>query len=1441
MSLRAVHAGAGYQYLLRSVATNDAYDHRVDSEESRTALAEYYHAKGTPPGRWLGNGLIGFNSETIATGELIDAGQMANLYGVGLHPEAEKIWTNGGSFNDAKLGRSFRVSTRAGNKNIPVLVALKAAEEKFITDYQRAPTAEERSEMAYTVGREYYSKETGYEHPSGADVIGWVNEQKAKTRQAVAGFDWTFSPVKSVSVLWALADEETANKIAACHHKAVAEAITWAEGHVARTRIGTNGIEQVETKGLIASEFTHFDTRTGDPDLHSHVLVSNKVQAPDGRWLTLDSQEVFRNAQAVSARYDVALMDILSREIGLSFTPTQRENETVPVWEVAGVPEELIKLFSSRRELARPLFEQMVDDYVQRRGKQPDQAMKKRLWQNAILETRDEKKPAESLADLRSAWEKRVQDSKQGEKLLAQVKGLTQLNVVDNRREFGNQKEWDNHVEEVAETVLAQVTEKRGVFGDHHIKTAVATELKGWKFESQETLNQVQEEILDHILTRKAVCLSPAEVLNLPSQLLADNALGVDRRVGRFRYTTQEVLDAEQVVLAACEEPTVYTAPNKAIDQALIAHEKAQGWALNEGQEAMARDLLTNGALVSCGVGPAGTGKTTSMQIVSKVWAEQGRSVIGLAPSAQAAKVLGEEIGCEATTIDKLTFTWRGANPNKPGHDINALPITINPGDMLLVDEAGMASTQNLSALVEIAQATGAVVRMIGDPYQLSAVGSGGLFGAACNLTDAVELTHVMRFSKGTDIEQADASLQIRRGDKDGIDLYEQRGWVAGGARTEMLNQAVADYLDDLAHDRTSLIIAATNADVDAMNQAIREHRITTGEVDKSKEIEVGRGDSIGVGDVVITRKNQIFYTTVNGQRVVRGKVNNGQLFSVVSLHKNGDIEVRDQKTGARQVIPADYAKQQMHLGYAATVHRAQGATVDVCRAVIDSAVDRAGLYVALTRGKKENRAYCVTDEKFDFDAEDAHYHMSGEQEELTSRTVLLRALANDNRTRAATETAHIELADTFSRDRVAALYARGHELATADLVDQVRTQLIDSLPRDVATHMAAESEPEDTLTLALKRCCEAGVDIRPFSSWNALTPWFSPTEDVCTTLANCIDAHNPQARSIKATREAIISALPAEAQAQLSRDSDSITYVDAALQRCRASGTDIAAITDDVAYWREWETAENLGNVLAWRINQFQSDSSPIPAPPPPWVGQDTELAAWLHETYQILQTPTRQPAPEIPPGSVIEGKNFQTLSFSSHTIEDVEFVDCDFRGVDLTTTKLRHVTFKNCQMDATDFTEADLSRVNFEASELPDARFNSAVLSAESTTAIVRFTDCLLEKAQFVKATITNAVFDTCNLIKADFRKIAGEFGFFYHSTLTGSLWSDAPQGGFSDLTATHCVGENENPIVKQSVAHQKREEEKTAQEQSQAVEEDHWWKTTSQQQTGDKNYFL
>ena len=254
---------------------------------------------------------------------------------------------DGRSLSACKLGRSFPIYTGG----VDVLEAIAAAEKAFLHTEGRRPTVSERGELAEKIGRPFYMESGGYSHASGTDVIAWVNRERDQVKQAVAGFDFTFSPVKSVSVWWALADENTASHIAALHHEAVAEALAWAEDNAIYTRVGTGGIKQVKTGGIIASEFTHFDTRGGDPDLHSHVLIANKVQAPDGRWLSLDGRAIFQMHQAISSRYDAILHDKLTRRMGVEFQAHYPHPDKAPIWEIAGIDRTLTLLQGAGLEL----------------------------------------------------------------------------------------------------------------------------------------------------------------------------------------------------------------------------------------------------------------------------------------------------------------------------------------------------------------------------------------------------------------------------------------------------------------------------------------------------------------------------------------------------------------------------------------------------------------------------------------------------------------------------------------------------------------------------------------------------------------------------------------------------------------------------------------------------------------------------------------------------------------------------------------------------------------------------------------------------------------------------------------------------------------------------------------------------------------------------------
>ncbi len=1061
MTLRVVNSGTGYEYLLRSVATNDG-------PTDAPSLSKYYDAKGTPPGRWLGSGLAGLNTETVSLGGEVTESHMAALYGEGLHPDADMKMSEGQKIKDVQLGRPFANFTN----DIPVLVALRDAERRHRQTTGTLMGKQERAELVQNIGREFFIEEHGVEPQSGREIVNWVNGLKDNVRQSVSGFDLTFSPAKSVSVVWALSDEKTARRIEKLHHQAVKEAIAWAEGNALFTRVGKQGREQIKTKGFVASEFKHYDTRAGDPDLHSHVLVSNKVQTEDGRWLSIDGYTLMKYHQSISHRYDSILNTLLSNEMGYTFTACDHGTNKEPTWEIDGISASLMESFSKRRRGAQPVYKRLVEEFVAARGATPNSVEVGRLWQQAILETRDAKREPESLTELRAGWKAEVAARDTGAEELAAINQLAAEDARDERPIFHA----EDHLSGLIDEVLDTVVRRRSYFRASHVATAAGGKLQGYRFASLAERDLIHATVVEAIVRDKAISLNDFDVLELPEALKNTAGKARDTRADSELYTTQDILDTEDKALGALNEPVAAFAPSAAIDRALDEHEAEAGFRLNAGQESMARYLLTCGTLAATGVGPAGTGKTASMRLVANVWANEGRNVIGLAPSAQAAEVLSKDLGFDAFTIDKLTYTWRGNHPTKPGHSLKDLPVSINAGDMIIVDEAGMASTPNIGSLLEIAEEAGAVVRFIGDHKQLGAVENGGLFGAMVNASGRTDnqLSEVVRF--GGDSEQSATSLRLREGDSSTFDFYVNRGWVNGGARSDMLDKAAADYLADISSGKTSLLIAATNRDVAELNETIRAHYIAQSVVDTTVEAQLSRGEKAGVGDTILARKNQTFY---DDETATSTRINNGTLMTVTAIAENGSITARNAATGEELCLPADYVHDNVQLGYAATVHRAQGSTVDCTRAVIDHHVDRAGLYVALTRGKIANHIYAVTEHQLDELAEEGHYHYQGIDHAPSIRDVFNKAISRDNSPKAAREVIADVVDEQTSPDRMMGLWLMGKDEATNDFIDAYLPDWIDTLPGTLARKIETSDDGTEPIRHGWAKLIDAGIDPR--------------------------------------------------------------------------------------------------------------------------------------------------------------------------------------------------------------------------------------------------------------------------------------------------------------------------------------------------------------------------
>jgi conjugative relaxase-like TrwC/TraI family protein len=235
----------------------------------------------------------------------------------------------------------------------------------------------------------------------------------AGTRRAVAGYDFTFSVPKSVSVLWGVADAGTQALILEAHHQAMGEVLAFLEREVATTRRGVDAgdgaVAQADVVGVVATAYDHWDSRVGDPQLHTHVVISNKVKTVgDGRWRSLDGRPLHAAVIALSAHYNAVLADRITRAFGIEWERRDRGKNHSPAWELERVPESLIGEFSSRSRILDEETDRLIAEHVYRHGHRPSATRIIQLRAKATLATRPDK-VIRSLFDLTGEWRDRAQ------------------------------------------------------------------------------------------------------------------------------------------------------------------------------------------------------------------------------------------------------------------------------------------------------------------------------------------------------------------------------------------------------------------------------------------------------------------------------------------------------------------------------------------------------------------------------------------------------------------------------------------------------------------------------------------------------------------------------------------------------------------------------------------------------------------------------------------------------------------------------------------------------------------------------------------------------------------------------------------------------------------------------------------------------------------------
>ncbi|MEJ7796374.1 MAG: MobF family relaxase [Nocardioides sp.] len=721
---------------------------------------------------------------------------------------------------------------------------------------------------------------------------------------------------------WSLAASlhpEIAVAYDAAQERAAQEIIGWLAEH-ATTRVGPRGRQvQVAVEKLEAAVVRHYTSRAGDPHRHLHVQINARVFAGiggGGRWRGLHSVGVVDSIEAINGIGTAAMMcDPEFRRVlaahGYTLDPASEE-----LRELAPYAGE----FSARAgQIARNVDRYEAHWRRDHPGEEPGPKLRRSWDRRAWSDARPDKVVPTDGTQLAQRWVDELHDlgftpPSSGVALNPVVIGrinrdavvTVALSRIGARRSSWNAADIRGHVERIIASVDVVTT------------PAVRREL------AEDVTARAIERCVP-LLDRDDV---PTHVRSLTSQhVLEVEADLVDRLTARAEHPgapRREVLTMD-------------------------------GTRLDGAQQRVAAALAGTSGLVVV-EGAAGAGKTTALAAAKYLVDLHELQMVVVTPTLKAARVAETQIGTTAYSaawfVHQHGFRWdTDGHWSRTDPTDQALPgggARLLPGDLLLVDEAGMLDQDTARALLTIADETGARVALVGDRHQLPAVGRGGVLDHAARWAAPgthVELEAVHRFS---DSAYADLTLLMRTGERPDkvFDALLERGEILIHPSDVERITAITDLADDSPTD--THLIADTREQVAALNAAIRDRRRADGELEAMHMTTRG-GEHVSLGDRVSTRRNDRNLDVANRDQ-----------WTVTGINDNGDLTI-DGRRGPR-TLPAAYARAHVELAYATTVHGAQGDTVDHAHLVIGEATGAAAAYVGMTRGRHHNTAHLVAE-----------------------------------------------------------------------------------------------------------------------------------------------------------------------------------------------------------------------------------------------------------------------------------------------------------------------------------------------------------------------------------------------------------------------------------------------------------------------------------------------
>jgi hypothetical protein len=613
------------------------------------------------------------------------------------------------------------------------------------------------------------------------------------------------------------------------------------------------------------------------------------------------------------------------------------------VREIVGVDPALNQRWSTRRTpgivARRVLIKERQGELAARfqrdHGRPPTPIEALQLAQQATLETREAKHEPRTLAEQRAAWHTQAAET------LGGPNGIqTMITYALNPSCAASPAVDADWVAATAAKVLAAVEQRRPTWQSWDIRAEAQRQVRAVRVPTDKVDQLVELLVVEVLQTRSISLVRTDDNITEPEMLRRTDGSSVYTVAGSALFTSARILAAEQRLVATAGRTGGRILDAGTVELALL-ESAANGNVLDAGQAALVRSMCTSGARLQLAIAPAGAGKTTAMRTQVRAWRDSGGQVIGLAPSAAAAAQLRDHTRAPAETLAKLTWSIHH-------NDLPDWAERIGPSSLVIIDEAGMADTLSLDTAVQFIIGRGGTIRLIGDDQQLAAIGAGGVLRDIEITHGALRLSELHRFA---DPAEAAATLALRDGRPEALGFYLDRQRVHVGDPTTTLDAVFNAWQANRNHGLDAIMLAPTRELVSRLNQRARDHRLA--DKTPSQEIELGDGNQASVGDLIITRSNdrRLRVTATDW-------VKNGDRWTILNLTPTGGLRVRHARNGRILTLPAAYVSTATELGYATTVHAAQGVTADTMHGVVTGVESRQQLYTMLTRGRAANHLY---------------------------------------------------------------------------------------------------------------------------------------------------------------------------------------------------------------------------------------------------------------------------------------------------------------------------------------------------------------------------------------------------------------------------------------------------------------------------------------------------